>query len=188
MDAAPDLQARADFLSSVEILSPFAREELEQLAAQGQSRFFAFGDTVCNAGDPADGLWVIRSGSVRLFVDEQGKEISMGVRKERDVVAEMAMLRDYRHEASVRASGKTELISIPRAAFEPILAKNAAALNFVTSFVAISSAGGFVARLFDLGRKVNKGELEELVRSVGAKRVAAGKEILKQDSREDRRL
>lgn len=188
MDAVANSQSLADFLSSVEILSPFARDELERLAGEAQSRFYSFGDTVCNAGEAADGLLVIKSGSVRIFAEEQGKEISMGVRKEREVVAEMAMLRDYGHEASVRASAKTELLFIPRTAIEPIIAGNPAAQAFVTSYVAISSAGGFVARLFDLRGKVNKGELEEFVRSVGVKRVRAGKDILKQDSRDDRRL
>lgn len=188
MDAVSSQQSCADFLSGVEILSSFTRSEVEQLAARAESRFFAFGDTVCNAGEPADGLLVIRSGSVRLFVEESGKETSLGVRKEREVVGEMAMLREHRHEASVRASGKTELLFIPRSAIEPVLAINPGAQAFVASYVAISSAGGFVTRLFDLGRKVAKGELEELVRSVGVKRVAAGREILKQDAREDRRL
>lgn len=188
MDAAANQQSVAEFLSSVEILSPFAREELERLAEQTQSRFYSFGETVCNAGDVAEGLLVIKAGSVRIFSEEQGKEISMGVRKAREVVAEIAMLREYRHEASVRASAKTELLLIPRSAIEPIIARNAQAQAFVTSYVAISSAGGFVARLFDLRGKVNKSELEELVHSVGVKRVRAGKDILQQDSREDRRL
>ena len=188
MDAPAKPQAIADFLSSVEILSPFTRDELEQLAGHAESRFFSFGDTVCNAGDPAEGLFVIKSGSVRIFTVEHGKEISMGVRKEREVFADIAMLRDYRHESSVRASAKTELLFLPRRAIEPIIAHNRAAQDFVASFVAISSAGGVVARLFDLRGKVNKSELEELVRSVGVKRLSAGKEILKQDSRDDRRL
>lgn len=188
MDAPPKLDSLADFLSSVELLSPFTRDELERLAEQCQSRFLAFGETVCTAGEAAEGVFVIRSGSVRVFADEQGKEISLGVRKAGEVVAEMAMLRDYRHEFSARASAKTEVLLIPRKVVEPIIARNPAALAFVTSYVAIGSAGGVVARLFDLRGKVDKGELEELVRSVGVKRVAAGREILKQDGREDRRL
>jgi ATP-binding cassette subfamily B protein len=188
MDALPKLDSLADFLSSVELLSPFTREELERLAAQSQSRFLAFGETVCTAGEPAEGVFVIRSGSVRVFADEHGKEISLGVRKAGEVVAEMAMLREYRHEFSARASAKTELLFIPRKATEAIIAQNPAAQTFVTSYVAIGSAGGVVARLFDLRGKVDKRELEELVRSVGVKRVAAGKEILKQDARDDRRL
>ncbi|GAB3539810.1 hypothetical protein GCM10027343_07880 [Noviherbaspirillum agri] len=185
---APPAQPLADFLASVEILSPFSREEIEQLAQHAESRFYSFGDTVCNAGEPADGLFVIKSGTVRLFTEEHGKEISMGVRKAREVFADIAMLRDHWHESSVRASAKTELLFIPRKAIEPVISRNRAAQSFVTSFVAINSAGGFVTRLFDLRGKVNKEELEEFVRSVGVKRVTAGKEILKQDGREDRRL
>src|ERR1700737_860617 len=123
MDApAPaHVQSLADFLSSVELLSPFSREELERLADQAQARAFAFGDTVCNRGERAEGLFVVRAGSVRLFMEEHGKEISLGVRKEREVFAEIAMLREYRHEASVRASTKTELLFIPRSAIEPLI-------------------------------------------------------------------
>ncbi len=188
MEASPELQPLADFLSGVEILSPFSREEMERLAEHAQSLSFGFGETICNAGDPADGLFVIKAGSVRIFNEENGKEVSLGVRKAREVFADIAMLREYRHESSVRSSGKTELLFIPRSVTEPMIAQNPAAMAFVASYVAISSAGGFVARLFDLRGKLDKSELEEAVRSVGVKRVSEGKEILKQDSREDRRL
>ena len=188
MDAPQTTQPLADFLASVEIFSPFTRDEIESFAQLAQSRFCSFGETVCNAGEAADGLYVIKSGSVRLFTEEHGKEISMGVRKQGEVFSEIAMLRSYVHEASVRSSGKTELLFIPRSAIEPAMAANQAALAFVASYVAINSAGGFVARLFDLRGKLNKAELEEYVRSVGVKRVAPGKEIFRQDSREDRRL
>ncbi|MDE1184290.1 peptidase domain-containing ABC transporter [Paraburkholderia sp.] len=191
MDApqlTPSTPSAADFLATVEILSPFTREELERLAQQAQLRAYGFGETVDHAGDPSEGLYVIKSGSVRIFTEEHGKELSMGVRKTGEIFAEIGMLRPYAHECSVRSSGKTEILLIPRAAIEPVIAANQAALAFVASYVAISSAGGFVAQLFDLRGKLNKEELEEYVRSVGVKRVSAGKEILKQDARDDRRL
>ena len=181
-------QSPAEFLSAVEILSVFPPEELALLAEAIETRFYAFGDTICKAGEPADGLFVIKSGSVRVFSEENGKEISMGVRKNGEVFAEIAMLRSYRHELSVRAALKTELWFIPRTAIEPVIGRNPAALDFINNYVAISSAGGLVARLFDLRGKVNKTELEDFVRGVGVKRVSAGKEILKQDGRDDRRL
>ena len=181
-------QSPAEFLSAVEILSVFPPEELALLAEAIETRFYAFGDTICKAGEPADGLFVIKSGSVRVFSEENGKEISMGVRKNGEVFAEIAMLRSYRHELSVRAALKTELWFIPRTAIEPVIGRNPAALDFINNYVAISSAGGLVARLFDLRGKVNKTELEEFVRGVGVKRVSAGKEILKQEARDDRRL
>src|SRR5690606_25599544 len=112
----------------------------------------------------------------------------MGVRKSGEVFAEIAMLRPYRHELSARAALKTELWFIPRAAIEPVIARNGAALDFINNYVAISSAGGLVARLFDLRGKVDKPELEEFVRSVGVNRVGPDKEILRQNARDDRRL
>ena len=186
--APAEVQSLVEFLSAVEPLSLFTRDELERLAAQALPRTFAFGDTVCSRGEPAEGLFVVRAGTVRLFIEEHGKETSLGVRKAGEAFGEIAMLRKYWHEASVRASSKAELVFIPRTEIEAALAGNDAARSFVTSYVALSSAGGFVARLFDLRGKLTRAELAEYVSSVGVKRVAAGKAILEQGAREDMRL
>jgi len=183
-----EIKTRADFLATVDMLSALTRKDIDRLAEYAQPRLLAFGDSACKAGDVADGLFVIKSGTVRVFADEGGKEISQGVRKAGDVLGEMVMLRDYRHESSARASGKTELLFIPRSVIAPIIAGNPAARAFVASRVAIGSAGGLISQLFDLRGKVDKGELEELIRSVGVKQIEAGKEILKQGSKDDRRL
>jgi len=140
MDVPQKLDSPAAFLATVEILSPFTVEEIERLAEQAETRFHAFGETVCNAGDIADGLFVIKAGSVRIFTEEHGKEISMGVRREREVFADIAMLREYRHESSVRSSGKTELLFIPRSVIAPILAANATAHAFIAARAAVNAA------------------------------------------------
>jgi subfamily B ATP-binding cassette protein HlyB/CyaB len=185
---APKANALADFLASVDLFSVFTQDEINRLAASAKSRFLAFGDTVCSTGETASDLLIVKSGSIRVFTDENGKEVSMGVRKAGEVFGEIVMLRESRHESSARASAKTELISIPRDAIAPIVASNPTARAFIAGRVAISSAGGLISQLFDLRGKVDKAELEAFIRSVGVKQAPAGKEILKQDSREDRRL
>ena len=177
-----------EFLATVELFSAFTPDELAELASHAETRHYEFGDTVVRAGDPGDGVYVIRSGAVRIFTEEQGKEISMGMRKTGDVFAEIEMLRDHRHESSVRASAKTEILFFPREFVTPVISNSRDAESFITSYVAINSAGGFVSRFFNLRGKVDKGELEGLVRSVGIKRLRAGRVILEQDDREDRRL
>lgn len=177
-----------EFLATVELFSAFTPDELAELASHAETRHYEFGDTVVRAGDPGDGVYVIRSGAVRIFTEEQGKEISMGMRKTGDVFAEIEMLRDHRHESSVRASAKTEILFFPREVVTPVISNSRDAESFITSYVAINSAGGFVSRFFNLRGKVDKGELEGLVRSVGIKRLRAGRVILEQDDREDRRL
>jgi ATP-binding cassette, subfamily B, bacterial HlyB/CyaB len=181
-------QSPAEFLTSVDLLSALTRADIERLAESAQSRLLAFGDTVCTAGEEAGGLFIVKSGSIRVFSADADKETSLGVRKAGEVFGEMVVLREYQHEWSARASSKTELLFIPRNVISPILAANPTARAFVASRVAVSSAGGLISHLFDLRSKVDKSELEELTRSVGVKRVGAGQVVLKQGSGEDRRL
>src|SRR5882757_6113349 len=183
-----EIQARVEFLASVELLSALTRVAIESLAQSAQSRLLAFGDTVCTAGEPATGLFIVKSGSIRVFASDGEKETSLGLRKAGEVLGEMSILRDYKHEWSARSSGKTELLLIPREVIGPIVVGNPAARALIADRIAISSAGGLISHLFDLKSKVDKNELVELTRSVGVKRVGAGKEILKQGAREDRRL
>ena len=186
--SAEERQSRVEFLATVDLLSALTRNAIERLAQSAESRLLAFGDTVCTAGEVATGLFIVKSGSIRVFASDGEKETSLGVRKAGEVLGEMVLLREYQHEWSARASGKTELLFIPRSVISPIVADSPAARAFVAGRVAISSAGGLISHLFDLKSKIDKSELEELTRSVGVKRVSAGEEILKQGSREDRRL
>src|SRR5690348_9193620 len=169
-----EIQSQVEFLASVDLLSTLSRTAIERLAQGAESRQLAFGDTVCTAGEVAAGLFIVKSGSIRVFVSDGEKETSLGVRKTGEVLGEMVILREYRHEWSARSSGKTELLFIPRDVIGPLVVANPAARAFIADRVAISSAGGMISHLFDLKSKVDKSELEALTRSIGVKRVASG--------------
>ncbi|MBM0106848.1 peptidase domain-containing ABC transporter [Steroidobacter sp. S1-65] len=180
--------AVVEFLATVEMFSAFTAADLQQLATYVDSHWYEFGQPVFEAGQKNTGLYVVRSGSVRLFSDDNGKEVSQGVRKAGDVVAEIGALREHVHDVSARASAKTEILFLSREAIAPVLANNKDAATFLTSYTAIRMAGGAVSRLFDLKGKVEQAELAQLVRSLGVKRVEAGATVLTQGSSEDRRL
>ncbi len=177
-----------NFLASIEFFSAFNRNELAELAFHAEIKTYAFGESVFHAGASSDGLYIIKTGKVRIFTEERGKEISMGIRKAGEVIAETAALKDFPYEYSVRASSRTELLFIPRHVFIPQLRQNKDAEAFMVRYAAIRTAGGFVTRLFDLKGKVDPSEVENLFSGIGIKRVAAGQVILEQNSREDRRL
>jgi ATP-binding cassette, subfamily B, bacterial HlyB/CyaB len=181
-------QSRVDFLASLDLLSTLTRVEIERLAQGVQSQTLAFGDTLCAAGDAAEGLFIVRSGSIRVFTADGERERSLGVLKTGEIFAELAALGDYRYEWSARSSGKTELLFIPRSVIGPILDANTTARAFVAGRAAINATSVLIRQLFDLKSTVSKSELEELTRNVGVKRARAGQEILKQGTREDHRL
>jgi len=184
----PENQSPAEFLAAVEPFSALTRPEVEKLAQSAQSRSLAFGDPLCNAGELATGVFIVKSGSLRVFATERERERSLGVLKAGELFGELAMLGDYRHEWSARASGKTELLFVPRSAIAPILTGNKEVQASVAARAAINAAALLLRHLFDLKSTINKPEPEELTRHVGVKRVGAGHEILKQGSEEDRRL
>jgi len=129
----------------------------------------AFGDAVCTAGEVATGLLIVKSGSIRVFAAEGDKERSLGVRKKGEVVGEMSMLREYRHEWSARASGQGRAVGHPPCCHWPDtdrqrpqpVPSSPAAWPSVT-------AGGMINQLFDLKTQVDKSELEDLTRNVGS--------------------
>lgn len=183
-----DDNSLTSFLKSVSIFSAFTEAEIAKLAAGAEQRNFNFGDSVYKTGDRSQGLYVIRSGAVRIFTIEKEKEISMGVRKEGEVFSEIGLLGDFSHESSVRASGKTELLFFAGDVVQPVLHANRNAQSFVQKYVAIASLGGFISRMFDLRGKVEPHEIETYIGSVGIKKVKADDTVLEQEGLDDRRL
>ncbi|MEM6709618.1 MAG: peptidase domain-containing ABC transporter [Pseudomonadota bacterium] len=177
-----------DSLPTTEFFSALSDEEQATLARSAQPLTFEMGDRIVDAGVPAEGVYLVLRGRVRLFEVVDGQERSAGFRRQSDVIAEMAALREYRHELALRASSRTELLLIPRAAFADVLAGNAKAEEFMATYAAIRATGGVVGQLFDLGGKVDADELRELVATVGIKAVAPGDVIVDQGDNDDRRL
>ena len=178
----------AEQLGHTEILAAFSPVELEQIAEQAERLTYDIGDTIFNTGDPGFGLFIVLSGSVRLFNNENGKEISIGVRRAGDAIAEIASLGEYCHESSARASAKTELVFIPRAAIVSLLQENQNAKSFIVRYAMINATDGFVRSVFGLKGKVDRDKWEELICSIGIKRVMAGQVVLMQGDREDQHL
>lgn len=178
-----------NFFKEVEIFSCFNDQELQTLEASCQKQTVEFGEVILESGQQSNGLYLILNGRARLFISENGKEKSLGLCKVGDTFFEATLIRDSPAEYSVRSSGTTELLIFPKAIFQELLSKNEKANRFVNQYIALKYLGGLVAEFFNLKKnKIEREEYEEIVRSIGAKRVKAGKVILNQDTGEDRRL
>lgn len=182
------MDERIEFLRDVEVFSSFTDEELEYLAEHAESRCYELGSAILNEGDRSKGLYVIKSGRVRSFVRNGGKERSVSVHKAGETFGEISVLKDQPEEYSVRASGKTETFFFPRNIVAKLLSENEAARNFITQYVTFKVASSFVTWLFELPSEVSHTEIQEIVQSLGIRRVEAGEEVLVQDSAEDRSL
>jgi CRP/FNR family cyclic AMP-dependent transcriptional regulator len=106
-----------------ETLSP---EELRALSAHAVTRTFAKSTVIINEGDPADSLYIIVSGRVKIYVsDAEGHEIVLDTQGPGEYFGEM-MLDEGPRSASVMTVEKSSFLVVPKADFREFLTHNPA--------------------------------------------------------------
>ena len=109
-------------LGSVPSLSTLEDRTLLAIVGDSANLFWRAGSQVFAKGSPADGLYIVVSGSVRV-VGEDGVEL--GVLKAGDFFGELSLLEGQPHGRDVVAIEDTELMVIAKECFDDLLAGNA---------------------------------------------------------------
>ncbi|MEL0306446.1 MAG: cyclic nucleotide-binding domain-containing protein, partial [Halieaceae bacterium] len=109
-------------LDQVEIFHGLSDEELKALAASSTTRAFPKNTVVIHENDPADSLFVIESGKVKVYCsDKNGKEFIMNTLGPGDYFGELALLDDSTRSASVRTVEKSEFRIVMKEDFSGVL-------------------------------------------------------------------
>jgi CRP-like cAMP-binding protein/Fe-S-cluster-containing hydrogenase component 2/thioredoxin reductase len=96
-------------------------EELLPIAARAQMNKYAPGEFLFRQGDEADSLHFIRNGSVTVSSEVDGREVIMNYVPANQSIGEMGLLSDTVRTSSVKATVKTETISLDKESFELLL-------------------------------------------------------------------
>jgi predicted acylesterase/phospholipase RssA/CRP-like cAMP-binding protein len=108
------------FLRNVPVLAGLSDEMLEQVAGQVRELSFRAGAWVIREGDPAESLFIVRSGRLEVVI-EGPPETLLRVLRRGDVLGELALLREGTRSASVRARRDVELLELGRDEFEMLI-------------------------------------------------------------------
>ncbi len=108
-------------------------DELEQLVKSATVKHFEAGEVLFNQGDKADGLYLIRRGSVMIVRDNEGKEEVLSYLAAGNYVGEKALISDTPRSATVRAAVETEAILLETAAVTDMLARNTTMRDIVVT-------------------------------------------------------
>ena len=99
--------------------------ELDALIAQGvQVKSFGGGEVLFEEGDPAEGLYLIRRGSVTISRVIAGREVVLSYLSAGNYVGEMALLSDSPRTATVKAAVTTEALILDSEVFKRVLKRN----------------------------------------------------------------
>lgn len=99
-------------------------EELRPIAKAARMNQFRPGEVIFKEGDKADALHLIRSGSVTVAKTFDNREIPMAYVAAGNYVGEMGLLGNSDRSATVRATVKTESISLDSGTFLDLLQRS----------------------------------------------------------------
>ena len=109
-------------LAGVELFSELDPEELAKVAGVTQLRTVAKDTSVFHAGDPADAVFVVATGKVKIVVtSSDGREFILTVLGAGQVFGEMALIESAPRSATVTAITTVDLVVINRAEFQHLL-------------------------------------------------------------------
>src|SRR5262245_33486350 len=122
MDPEPQLTPEAESLSRVNLFKRLTSEELEQLAAEVDQVRYSDGQTIFSESDRGDALYVVESGSVRIWVlDEDAEQVTLSELKSGEFFGELAVLDRGPRSTNATALGDTELHRLSSDDFQKFL-------------------------------------------------------------------
>ena len=117
-----NLSDEADSLSRVPLFKRLEPHELEHLAEDVAQVDYKAGETIFNEHDLGDGLYVVETGSVRIWVmDEDVHEVTLAELKPGDFFGELAVLDRGERSSSATALTDTHLHKLSSDAFQEFL-------------------------------------------------------------------
>ena len=118
----------------------FADQEevlLQEFAGRCGQTYLAPGEVLIREGDPADSLYILVSGRLRVLVRQpDGAEATVSEVGRNEVVGEMSIISDEPRSATVIAIRDSELLSFSRENFEHIVEKHPRAMLKIARLIA----------------------------------------------------
>ncbi len=120
-------------LKNTQLFEDLSAEELEQLARITPYKRFVAGEIIYHMEDPADALYFIRDGMVKISMYfPNGKEMILALLGQYDIFGELLLLPSERRPNQAEAVVDTTLIVLPEHDFQRLLSQYPAlAMKFV---------------------------------------------------------
>ncbi len=87
----------------------------------GSNKILKNGEVLFKAGEASDGMYIIRKGELEVFLEENGKQVSLAKVAEGSMIGEMALFDRQPRSASVRAVQATEVTQITNDDFAKLM-------------------------------------------------------------------
>jgi CRP/FNR family transcriptional regulator, cyclic AMP receptor protein len=90
---------------------------MDSMDAGALGKFLHDGEIIVRQGDVGECMYVIQTGRVEVFKEQNGEEVPLGTLEAGDFFGEMALVDRAVRSATVRAIGETRLLSVDKRTF-----------------------------------------------------------------------
>jgi len=113
------------FLKKSEIFSPLSTEDLKTVMDGGRMETYSAGSVIFNIGDPADAVYVVKTGVVEICrASGDGEKMSVvAYLGESDPIGETAIITGSPRASMARVPEKVEILIIRKASFMDLLVR-----------------------------------------------------------------
>ena len=87
------------------------------MTAGSMGKVYEDGEIIIRQGETGDCMYVVQEGEVEVFIDRDGEKVRLAVRREGDLLGEMAIFEREVRSASVRALGRARLLTLDKKNF-----------------------------------------------------------------------
>ena len=130
-------------LGFLPFLNRLEKAALKAVEAEVEWFCLPAGQTLFEAGDPADAFYLVRSGALAAFrTGADGRPELVGHIRAGEPIGEMALVEDRPHSANIYALRDSELIRLPKAAFEKLTRRHASLMRELARMMLFRLRGG----------------------------------------------
>lgn len=124
-------------LKNTQLFEDLTPDEIEQMSRITPYKRFAAGEIIYHMEDPADALYFVRDGMVKISMYfPNGKEMILGLLGKYDIFGELLLLPSERRPNQAEAVVDTTLIVMPEAEFQRLLQQHP---KIVMKFIQVMS-------------------------------------------------
>ena len=105
-------------LRQVPDFRPLDEQRLLDVVGCSANLFWREGEAVFEAGDPAEGLYIVLSGKVTIIEPDAGELATIGPG---DFFGELSLLLDTTHRRTARVAEDAEIMVVPKEPFQGLL-------------------------------------------------------------------
>jgi len=112
-------------IENISIFAGLTSSELALIEQRMVKRNYPKNTIILSEGDSSDSLYLILSGKVKVFLnDEGGKEAIINYQEAGEYFGELSLIDDYKRSASIMTVEKSQLAVISKQAFHQIMQSN----------------------------------------------------------------